>query len=142
ETPQAEARAHVEMVRDRQRHERDAPTCRRRAEKAPRVDRQQRGVPAGGQLAYERQDLDLTAAPPALGADVQDVHRPRSAMPRMRSASANHIAMATSPSPNVYCVTPPTRKPIRAAHAPAAVAHASPSRAAWIALQPQRSALA
>ena len=57
-------------------------------------------------------------------------------------ASATHMAIATSASPKVYCVSPPTRKPITPAQAPAAAAHVAGSGARAMASAPRRSTVA
>src|SRR5262249_25129182 len=58
---------------------------------------------------------------------------------RMSTASANHIGMATSLSPKLYWVSPPTRKPQVAIHAPTAVAQISGVAAPRMAAHPLRS---
>src|SRR5205814_9109491 len=89
----------------------------------------------------QRHDLDLAPTPAPLGIDVQDAHGYGS-LSRISTASAVHIAIATSLSPKLYWVMPPTRKPTMPAQAPAAVARTVASGASAIAVHPRRSATA
>src|SRR5439155_22425939 len=140
-TPEPQRRTHVEMVRDPQGHDRHAAGRRRPRERRAGMRGEPRRVAAAPELAEERHHLRLATAPGPLGVDVQHAHGYGSRS-RIRTASATHMAIATSLSPKLYWVTPPTRKPTSPAHAPAAVARVAASGASAMAAQPQRSAVA
>jgi hypothetical protein len=74
EAAERQRRAHVQVVADAERHDAHAEPDRRPGERAVRVGRERAFVPAGAELAEERQHLHLAAAPPALGVDVQHAH--------------------------------------------------------------------
>src|SRR5207244_178936 len=112
-------RAHVEVVRDAERDDARARRGGGARQRPLRVRRDGRGMAARGEHADEGQNLDLAASPGALRVDVQHAHHPSSPS-RARMASATHMAIATSASPKVYCVSPPTSKPNTPAQAPAA----------------------
>src|SRR5882762_3704701 len=61
---------------------------------------------------------------------------------RISTASAIHIGTATSLSPKLYWVRPPTRNPKMEIHAPAATAQTSAAGAPLMATHPLRSAVA
>src|SRR5581483_2188471 len=138
ETAEPERGAHVGGVGHPERHDRHATLRSRAREHARWVRRDRRRDVAGRELADERQHLDLAPAPRALRIDVQDPER-HASRHRIRTASASHIAIATSLSPKLYWVAPPTRNPTTPHHAPAA-AHAAGPRARRTASQPARSA--
>src|SRR5262249_12673444 len=145
EATQRETGAQIEMVTHAQRMHHDAGGVPFPCERPIRIRRQLDHVAAGRELPQEAEDLYLSPAPPALGIDVQDPHVPgaSSAFAARRSRpSITQAASATSLSPNVYCVRPPTMKPTIAAQGPRSASRRAGSRAIVRAAQPRPSATA